>query len=190
MKKLLTLTAFLVTCFYLLTACSDDDHDNGLNANTNVVTCNGQVCTNLVSAFSGGSVSDPEIGTATRLNIFEQSYSSFPSNKKAVVTIEGLHKPSKTYKGNGDHLEHIRLGYIDKYDVNVSLNQGVFEGEDDFNDQKVLVSSVTIHSYSLGETDAQGNRIGNANIHITITMDDTSVIEIKYSGKVLHDGMY
>ena len=48
---------------------------------------------------------------------------------------------------------------------------------------------VTIHSYSLGETDSNGNRKGNANIHITIKMDDSSVIEVKYSGKVLFDGM-
>lgn len=52
------------------------------------------------------------------------------------------------------------------------------------------VSSVTIHSYSLEEIDTNDKRKRYANIHITIKMADSTVIEIKYSGIVSSDQMY
>ena len=188
MKNLIAVLALCTACFYMFASCSDDAGE-GLDADTNVITCNGKVCSHLASAFSGGGVSNPEAGVYTRLNIFDQNYSSFPSNTTAKVSIGGLLRHDVTYMGNGDYLERIRLGFVDKYEVDVSLNQGVFEGKDGFSESNTHVSSVMIHSYSLGETDDQGNIKGNANIHITIKMDDSSVIEIKYSGKVRSDGM-
>lgn len=190
MKKIYAIIALCAMCVSLFLSCSNNEDDGSLDTNVNVVTCNGKVCSNLVSAFAGGSVCDPETGEYTRLNIFDKSYSSYPLKETAEVSIEGLFRPNKTYKGNGDHLERIHLGFVDKYDVNISLNQGIFEGKDSFNEPNTNVSYVTIHSFSLGEIDAQGNRTGNADIHITIKMKDSSVIEIRYSGNVMSDEMY
>ena len=189
MKKLIKLLSLCALCACVFTACSNDDDSD---ANANVITCNGNVCAHLASAFVGGGVADPTEGHSSRLSIFDKSYTSYPSGEVAKVRIEGFYHTNKTYKGNGDHLEMIRLGFVDKHEVNISLNQGVFEGKDAPGGTNTHVSSVTIHSFSLDETSPNGesDRKWNANIHITIKMDDSSVIEVKYSGKVLLDGMY
>lgn len=189
MKNLLKILALSAICVSFFTACSDND-DVSLGANANVITCNGKVCAHLVSAFSGGGVADPEVGAYTRLNIFDKNFSSYPSNEAAKVSIRGLFRPNKTYNGNGDYLEAIVLCGVDKYDVNISLNQGVYEGKDGVGEPDTHVSSVTIHSYSLEEIDTNDKRKRYANIHITIKMADSTVIEIKYSGIVSSDQMY
>lgn len=190
MNRILSILALSAICVYFFTACSNNDDD--WNPDNNVITCNGKVCTYLVSAFDGGGIADPEEGLGVILNIFDKSYTSYPSGEVPTVRIGGLYHPDKTYKGNGDHLQRIHLGFVDKYYVSILLNQGVYEGKEtkapNIGELNAHVSSVIIHSYSLGKKDSNGNRT-NANIHITITMDDSSVIEVKYSGKVLFDGM-
>lgn len=137
--------------------------------------------TELKSAFVGGAVADPSIGSSHRLHIYEKNYSSGPrwNEVKEVVHITGFRYTGTDYPNLGACISSITVnGTSSIGTLVIPLNQGKYEGGNE------LVSSVKIANYSFGSQDEK------AQIDIRITLKDNQTIDILYSGPAHYDGYY
>lgn len=137
--------------------------------------------TELKSAFVGGAVADPSIGSSHRLHIYEKNYSSGPrwNEVKEVVHITGFRYTGTDYPNLGACISSITVnGPSSIGTLAIPLNQGKYEGGNE------LVSSVKIANYSFGSQDEK------AQIDIRITLKDNQTIGILYSGPAHYDNYF
>ena len=143
--------------------------------------------TELKSAFFGGAVADPSLGSSHRLHIYEKSYSSGPrwDEVKEVVHITGFQYTGTDYSNLGTCISSITVnGPSSIGTLAIPLNQGRYEGGNE------LVSSVKITNYTFSSKDENGIAKGKAQIDIRITLKDNQTIDILYSGPAQYDNYY
>lgn len=148
---------------------------------------NGQLETELRSAFAGGGCANPNEGDSNRMHIYEGYYSEGPnwSEVKEKVLIEGFSHTGKTYSGLGETINSIKVNGLSSIDgLWIPMNQGNYEGG---NEQ---VASVKIVKYSLGKLDNKGNQIEDSEIEIEISLKDSQTISIIYSGLTPYDDYF
>lgn len=148
---------------------------------------NGQLETELRSAFAGGGCANPNEGDSSRMHIYEGYYSEGPiwSEVTEKVLIQGFNHNGKTYSGLGETINSIKINGLSFMDnLLIPMNQGIYEGR---NEQ---VTSVKIVKYSLGKYDGRGNQIEDAEIEIEISLKDSQTISIIYSGLTPYDNYF
>ena len=135
----------------------------------------------LKSAFVGGAVADPSLGSSHRLHIYEKNFSTGPNwgEVKEAVHITGFRYTGTDYSNLGACISSITInGPSSIGTLVIPLNQGKYEGGNE------LVSLVEIANYSFGSQD------GKAQIDIRITLKDNQTIDILYSGPAHYDNYY
>lgn len=143
--------------------------------------------TELKSAFAGGAVANPSLGSSHRLHIYEEYFTKGPQwdKVKEAVLVTGFLYTGTDYSNLGDCLSSITVNGLSSVGTLViPLNQGKYEGGNE------LVSSVTVASYSLGTLNDDGSPKANAQIDIRITLKDSRTIDILYRGPTPYDDYY
>lgn len=148
---------------------------------------NGQLETKLRSAFAGGGIADPAEGRSHRMHIYEGYYSDGPDwdEIQEKVLIQGFRHTGKTYSGIGEAINSIAIQGLSSIDeIYIPMNQGNYEGGNE------MVTSVKIVEYSLAKFDNKGNRIGDGEINIQISLNNNQTISIIYSGPIPYDNYF
>ena len=151
------------------------------------VYVNNSIDIELRSAFVGGGIADPSVGSSHRFHMYEGNYQEGPlwDEVKEVVYIGGFRHSGKDYSNLADCIDEIAINGLPSIgSLSVTMNQGRYEGGNEF------VSAVRINEYSFGEYDKEGNQIKNSQIDIDIILKDGRTISVRYSGKTPYDGYY
>lgn len=180
--KTIKIILYFSFTLFLLTGCEKD-----MSSKTNAVNVNEVMVTPLRSAFVGGGIADPSVGTSHRLHIYEGKYTEGPkwNEVKEKVFVSGFCYNGKDYSNLGDCIELIRITDLPSIgDLSIPLIQGKYEGGHE------LVSSVSINKYSFGSYDEDGSQTENSQINIHIVLTNKETIDILFTGSTPYDGYY
>jgi hypothetical protein len=151
----------------------------------------GECIVPIGSAFMGGGVADPNIGSSHRCHMYEQYFEQGPSwdEVASVVGISGFQYTGVTYSEPGQFIDFIGIsGALLNLDTSLAipLEQGKYKGGCE------LVSSVKITNFNPGTVKNRitGDMNDDGKIDIAISLKDGRTLRIHYRGKILYDGYY
>lgn len=164
----MNIKTFWILCFSLISLLGKDDI---MNIRDNGVYQDGELICNLDKATGGGSISDPTLGMAFRVKLYDNDSTNLnhnPKNNEEKVRINGFEYNEKAYTSDKEKIDGISLNCIDLYiDIDQGKNKGDYE--------------VDIKSFEY-KTE------GNTDINICINLENQKKIEIIYRGPIVRDG--
>lgn len=195
MKKLVWLLNIVLLTF-LFAACSKENSfyeelveeesitDAVLEQVPNGIFYDGERILSLNSAFVGGAIANPGIGSSYRCHIYEKKYSRGPKwdEVKEAVYLEGFHYTGVEYTRTGQHINRIEINLNNSIPslgskLVILLDQGEYRGGNS------SVSSVIFINCKASTKD-----IGKIDIEIKLT--GGHLLVIRYHGQTPYDHYY
>ena len=147
----------------------------------------------IESAFAGGGISDPSVGSSHRCRMYREKFETGPkwNEVEALVIIEGFRYNNTEYTTADKMINRITINGLEDslglgYSIVIPMEQGEYNGGNE------LIQDVRINSYqpSTFNTDTESfNK--DANINIVITSAAGDIIYIRFiNGITAYDGYY